>query len=234
MRVPNQLAKQKKFWIYLILFTILVVISSQQNVLEYLEGDLSAHMIVEHGVFFTVGILFLLLVENLLKILVRTESRPPNDWSLVDCKLSIRSSVIVYWKRITRAIFRLNNNGFCWILMATSLIIFWHIPIIFDTAEKNNEIHILQHISFIIVGTTVYLCLRSLGENSVIFLIFSMAGMMALNGLVFVVLTEKIYLPYSLLSHIEAGNYMIITSIIILLVVFPTYIIKRSMHGLKV
>jgi len=91
------------------------------------------------------------------------------------------------------------ENGINCILMATSLIIFWHIPIIVNTAEKNNETHMLQLVSFII-GTTVFLKLRSLGENSVIFLIFSMAGMMALNGLVFVVLTGRTYLPYSILS----------------------------------
>ena len=65
-----------------------------------------------------------------------------------------------------------------------------------------------------------------------------MAGMMALNvalnGLVFVVLTERTYLPYSILSHIEAGDNMLITSIIILVLVFPTYIIKRSMQSLNV
>ena len=204
MKVLNQLAKQKKFWIYIILFTTLVVISLQQSLLEYLEVDLSAHMIVEHGLFFTMGILILLLSENLLKILVTTGNPLPKDSPAARGKLHVRSSVIGYWKHIARALFRL--NGFYWIFIAASLIIFWHIPTVFDTAERNNEIHILQHISFMIVGTTLYLGLRSLGENSVIFLIFSMAGMMALNGLVFVLLTGRIYLPYSLLSHIKSDR----------------------------
>jgi hypothetical protein len=60
-----------------------------------------------------------------------------------------------------------------------------------------------------------------------------MAGMMAFSGLVFVVSTERTYIFYSLDSHIQAGADMIISSIVLLLVGFPAYIIKRSLFFVR-
>ena len=84
------------------------------------------------------------------------------------------------------------------------------------------------------MGATNLLAIRSLGENSTIFLLFSMAGMMAFSGLIFVMLTERMYIFYSLSSHNQAGADMIISSIILLLVGFPAYIIKKSLLYVKV
>jgi hypothetical protein len=191
-------------------------------------------MLVEHALYFTIGALSISVVENFLKIVVIYENSKKKDQVGPSHGLTSASLVTKKWVQVIRWIFKLNRYGLFWISIAIGLIIVWHVPFLFNIATENRDIHILQHISFIAVGATSLLAIRSLGENSKIFLLFSMAGMMAFSGLVFVVLTERIYLFYSLNSHNQAGTYMIISSIILLLVGFPAYIIKRSLYFVKV
>jgi uncharacterized protein DUF1404 len=192
-------------------------------------------MLVEHSLFFTIGVLSILVVENFLKIVVLYDNNRKKENPAVPTHgLTYASLVTKKWARLVRLIFRLNRYGLFWISIAISLIVIWHIPMLFNFATENRDIHIMQHISFIVVGATSLLAVRSLGENSTIFLLFSMAGMMAFSGLIFILLTERIYLFYSLNSHNQAGTDMIISSIILLLVGFPAYIIKKSLLYVKV
>ena len=46
----------------------------------------------------------------------------------------------------------------------------------------------------------------------IISIIFSKTGMMAFSGLVFILLTQRLYIYYSVYAHIEAGTYVIIMS----------------------
>jgi cytochrome c oxidase assembly factor CtaG len=221
-----------KFWIYLSTLLALSTLSVQESIIEPLESNLAAHMIVEHTLFFMMGALSILVIEYVLKILVVRENK--NKKTIINYGLTSSPFVLRLWIRLIRRIFTLNRYGILWIGVATGLVIFWHIPALFDFANENREIHVLQHISFIAIGATSLLAIRSLGENSTIFLLFSMAGMMAFTGLVFVILTERIYLFYNISEHNQAGIYMIISSIVLLLGVFPAYIIKRTLSFVKI
>ena len=66
-------------------------------------------------------------------------------------------------------------------------MIFWHIPSVFDFASLYEPFHILQHVSFIIVGAAGFLAIRSLGESFSIFLLFTITGMMGFASLAFAV-----------------------------------------------
>lgn len=221
-----------KFWIYLSTLLALSILSVQESIIESLESNLAAHMIAEHTIFFTIGALSILVIEKLLKIVVVRENK--NNRTITNYGLVSGSLVLGLWTQSIRRIFILNRYGILWIGIATGLIIFWHIPALFNFANENREIHVLQHISFIAIGATGLLAIRSLGENSTIFLLFSMAGMMAFTGLVLVILTERIYLFYNISEHNQAGIYMIVSSIVLLLGVFPAYIIKRTLSFVKI
>lgn len=223
---------KKKFWM-IILFSILVLITLQKDIDLFLESDFTAHMLLQHGLFFAIGIMSVLLMENILKFFASKYKQVENESSKKGMRMQVASTFLNYWKCILREVFKLNRHGVIWLAIAALLVILWHVPFLFDAASMNEEIHIFQHLSFIIAGAIAFIGLRSLGENSVIFLIFSMSGMMAISGLVFVLLTERIYLSYNLDSQIESGNYMIASSIITLLVIFPAYLIKRSMRAVK-
>lgn len=77
---------------------------------------------------------------------------------------------------------------------------------IFDVASNDNFIHILQHISFILVGSVLFISIRQYGELFTIFLIFSIVGMMGLGGIIFAVLDKPVFQSYTLDSHRNTGN----------------------------
>ena len=72
------------------------------------------------------------------------------------------------------------------------------------------------------------LWLRNFGESLHLILLIPLVGMMRLAGVLFSVIGDNIYLVYDIQQHNEAGFYMMITSFVILILVFPIYLIKRA------
>ncbi len=188
-------------------------------------------MIIEHALYFTIGALSIIVSECLLKMVTVHERRVKRG---IDAVEGLESILVRKWTSVLRKIFSLNKYGLIWIAIATFLLVFWHLPLFFNLASESRSVHMLQHISFIVVGAAAFLAIRSLGDSSTIFILFSMTGMMGFSGLVFVILTERVYLFYSVDNHNTAGAYMIITSILFLLVVLPVIIIKKTLHHVNV
>jgi hypothetical protein len=97
-------------------------------------------------------------------------------------------------------------------------------PQIFDYASTHENVHVIQHISFIMVGAGVFVTIRLLGGSFNLFLIFSLIGMMGFSGLILAISDSQIYRVYSISSHQNAGIYMIISFVILLLVIMPAYL----------
>jgi hypothetical protein len=83
------------------------------------------------------------------------------------------------------------------------------------------------------VGTATFMIIRLLGESFNLFLIFSLIGMMGFSGLFLVISNNQIYQVYSVSSHQNAGIYMIISFATLLLVIMPTYLIRRTMFHIN-
>jgi len=211
-------------------FGILVLISLQAAFLEFTEQDLAYHMIIEHSLFFTMGVMSIQIAETILKLFVsslginqgKTRTR------------TLKWAVVLFWTKLLRKIFTINRYGYIWIAIAVALLTFWHIPSVFDFAELHESIHILQHISFIVVGAAGFLAARSLGESFKLFVLFALNGIMGFAGLMFSVLDRPIYLVYSVNSHNNAGTYMLVSCLILLLVVLPAYLIRRTLFHIRV
>jgi hypothetical protein len=75
--------------------------------------------------------------------------------------------------------------------------------------------------------------IRLLGESFNLFLIFSLIAMMGFSGLILVISDNQIYQVYSISSHQNAGIYMIISFVTLLLVIMPAYLIRRTMFHIK-
>ena len=203
--------------------------------LGQLERDLGNHMVVEHMLFFSIGALSVCVAERILKFMITIERK-----SLDGAKSEIQHSdsratekAIQYWKAILRTIFKLNTRPWSWIFIAGSLIFIWHIPQIFDYASTHDYVHVMQHLSFIMVGTATFMIIRLLGESFNLFLIFSLIGMMGFSGLFLVISNNQIYQVYPVSSHQNAGIYMIISFATLLLVIMPTYLIRRTMFHIN-
>jgi hypothetical protein len=222
-------------FIVISVFILLICISLQESILEQLEKDLGNHMVIEHILFFVFGALSVTVAETILKIMIRKDRQhvAAVRTSNITAVSKARAITIQYWKVLLRKIFKLNEHVWIWIVVSVLLMSVWHIPEIFDYAFTHSQIHVLQHLSFVIVGAFIFITIRILGESFNLFLLFSLIGMMGFSGLIFVILDSQIYQVYSISSHHNAGNYMIISFSALLLVITPAYLIKRTIFHLK-
>jgi Protein of unknown function (DUF1404)/Cytochrome c oxidase caa3 assembly factor (Caa3_CtaG) len=207
-------------------------------------------MVLEHTLFFVIGALSIIIAEIVLRFIISYEkaSRHRYPDHLKDnyfihqhepkyCEVASDSRLIIvisYWTKILRKIFGINNYGLVWIIIAVGLLIFWHIPAVFDFASLYESFHILQHVSFIAVGAAGFLAIRSLGESFSIFLLFTITGMMGFAGLAFAILENPIYSVYSVNSHHDAGTYMLVSCMLIVLIALPAYLIQKTLLHIRI
>ena len=205
------------------IFGNLIFILVQPAFLEFTERDLAYHMTIEHTLFFVFGVMSVQVAETILKL----SNRYKNDHSRLGILISL-------WTRLLRKLYTINKYGYVWVIIAIGLLTFWHIPWIFDYAELNAPVHIAQHISFILVGSMAFIAARSLGESFTLLALFALNGIMGFVGLIFTLLDRPIYLVYSVNSHNNAGTYMLISCIVLLLVVLPVYLIRRTLFHINI
>lgn len=199
---------------------MLSIIVFRGSLLEAAEARLATHMIIEHVVFFLMGALSVMAGEIFLKLLVRAErGRGPSRASRA-------------WRGALKSVFA-SVHGLLWLALAAGLMAFWHVPEIFDLASTNASVHVLQHVSFAAVGAAGFIATRTLGDSFRILLIVAMVGMMGFAGLLFSVLDRPVYTAYSTAGHNEAGTYMIVTSMLLLLVGLPLFLVKRTLSYIK-
>lgn len=228
--------KNKSSYLLITVFIVLIFISLQTFLLIPLEKELAYHMIIEHGIFFLLGATSIKITEVVLKTLIIYNKNQIKkiEITLNNKKRSNISKLTDFWSKVLRKVFKIKKIGFIWLIISILILAFWHIPIVFDYSELNPDVHILQHISFIVVGMTGFLSLRALGENYKIFLLLILSGMMGFIGLIFSVLDTSIFNVYSVNSHNYAGTYMLVVSIILLLVGLPFYLISKTLSYVKV
>lgn len=121
-----------------------------------------------------------------------------------------------------------------WLSIPILLLAVWHYPPLFDYAVLHANVHILQHISFIVVGATAFIALRTLGESFKIITLIALNAAMAFGGLLLSVTTDPVYSVYSVNGHNEAGNYMLVTCILLLVIGLPAYLIHRAFIHIRI
>ncbi len=205
-------------------------------VLIPLEKELAYHMIIEHSIFFLLGATSVKIAETFLKTLLIYDKKRKNNLknTTSNKKKSRIIKLTTLWSTILGKIFKIKKIGFIWVIITILILTFWHIPFVFDYSELQGDVHVMQHLSFIVVGITGFLSLRALGESYKIFLLLILAGMMGFIGLMFSVLDTSIFKVYSVSSHNYAGTSMVIVSLILLLIGLPLYIIKKTLSYVKV
>ena len=250
--------------LWLCLFGTLTVISVQSPILEITEQNLADHMVIEHTIFFFLGAASVRTAEIILRVLVsytysarrkfsyqaiaktkKISRLPIDNKNVMDTdgyngcdnskKTPLLMKIVRFWSSIVRTIFSVSSrHGFLWFSVPVILLALWHYPPLFDYAVLHENIHILQHISFIIVGVTGFIALRTLGESFKIIILITLNAIMAFAGLLFSVTTDPVYSYYSTSGHNEAGNYMLITCILLLLIGLPAYLIHRALFHIRI
>ncbi|MGE0389093.1 MAG: DUF1404 family protein [Candidatus Nitrosocosmicus sp.] len=217
-------------------FVILILIYLDESFHEFLESELGEHMIFEHGLFFLLGAMSVLISEKILKISREYSSTKKENHSDLSDKYVIKKGLAVLTAKYSgflRRLFRFKNIGYLFTLLVISLLFIWHIPSIFDYALLHEEFHRLQHISFIVIGALGFMSLRILGDSYKIFQLFILGTMMGAMGIIFSLLQDPIYSVYSVPSHNYAGTYMLVTGLVILLGFMPYYLIRKTLSYVK-
>jgi len=224
----------KKF-LPIVSFIILTTITLQTSLLELAEQRLWSHMIIEHAAFFALGSLSVISSERILQLLYlkRRQELLALDTHPASSHPSFSTILALKWASLLRKIFSFDTTGLLWFSIAVILMVLWHLPKVFDTAAAEPSVHIVQHISFIIVGASGYLVVRVFRESFRIFLLMALIGMMGFAGLLFSVLDSPVYSVYSIAQHNEAGGYMVLTSTLILIIGLPAYLIKRTISYVR-
>jgi len=223
---------KKNTFLVVFSFITLLVISLQPFLLVPMEHELAYHMIIEHSIFFLLGALSIKISElGLKKMIIYKKNKIKAEQKQNNKNIIFK--LINIWSNVIRNIFKTKRIGFMWVTISVLILAFWHLPQIFDYSELNENVHILQHMSFIFVGITGFLSIRALGESYQIFLILILSGMMSFIGLIFSVLNESIYSVYTIAAHNYAGTAMVIFGIILLLVGLPIYAIKKTLIYIK-
>jgi Protein of unknown function (DUF1404)/Cytochrome c oxidase caa3 assembly factor (Caa3_CtaG) len=249
--------------LWLCLFGTLTVISVQSPILEITEQNLGLHMVIEHTIFFFLGASSVRTAEIILRMLVshsrrkltcRAASITKKNGNSVPHRLynsknsaisrldldegsesKLLDIIVRFWLNVARAIFGASSRyGLLWLSIPILLLAVWHYPPLFDYAVLHANVHILQHISFIIVGVTAFIALRTLGESFKIITLIALNAAMAFGGLLLSVTADPVYSFYSVNGHNEAGNYMLVTCILLLVIGLPAYLIHRAFIHIRI
>ncbi|MCC2648460.1 MAG: hypothetical protein K0R16_1263 [Nitrososphaeraceae archaeon] len=197
----------KREFVFIAVYAVLTVISLQGSLLEIFEQDLANHMVLEHTLFFVYGALSIIVAEIVLRFIISYEkaSRHPNH-----CKDN-------YTHKLKYSGVTTNSRLIIGINYWTRFL------------RKIFGINNCGLVWVIMAGG-----LMSLGESFSIFLLFTITGMMGFASLAFAVSDNPIYGVYSVNSHHDAGTYMLVSCMLIILIALPVYLIEKALFHIRI
>jgi len=212
-----------KIFTLLISIIAIMLLQFSGETLSFVEDSLVGHMFVEHSIFFLMGYsaAALLNKQNMLGLY-----RQINYYIFVQKNLPYIKKDIQEKEHIQSKI------KYLWLLTGIFLMIFWHIPFVFDVASYDELVHVFQHISFIFVGVSIYKIISEFDFSFLLFFFILSGGFMGIMGLVLALTKLPIYSYYTVQSHIDGGGYMIISGIIMMFVILPVVLIKKAIESL--
>jgi cytochrome c oxidase assembly factor CtaG len=200
-----------------ILLVVLTASVAYSDSLEYYSYmSLSFHMTIEHSIFLGSGALLATIGSYCLQAFTN--------------HFSVRGPIqLLRFSNLTK-LQRKETITIVSCLVASGLLMgVWHLPSLFAAATVHEDLHLLQHTSFIISGSLGFIAIRMMPVTLVILSLVLMNATMGLFGALLVVSNHQIFIPYSIEGHAEAGNVMIALSIVMAIVAFPAFIISRSL-----
>jgi cytochrome c oxidase assembly factor CtaG len=201
----------------LLLLLLLLVAGTSSDLLYYSSTSLSFHMTIEHSIFLGSGALLVAIggyclqairkefhARRVLQLLLRFPNILPQQ----------RNAIIIISCLAASAL----------------LMVVWHLPLLFTVATLHEDLHLIQHASFVMTGSLTMIAIRMMPTAYVILGLVLMNAAMGLFGALLLVSNHQIFIPYSIEGHVEAGNVMILLSLIMALVAFPAFMINRSLR----
>ena len=203
--------------LYIAILIPLLILGTSSYLLEYSSTSLSFHMTIEHSIFLGLGALLVVIMSYCLQAFRKR-------FHHIQRVLPLLNFSHMSLQQRGKAIIIISCLAVSALLMGV-----WHLPWLFAAAIFHEELHLLQHGSFILTGSLSLIAVRMMPTTFVILSLVLVNATMGLFGASLLVSNHQIFIPYSVESHIEAGNVMIALCIVIALVAFPVFIINRSL-----
>lgn len=203
--------------LYIAILIPLLILGTSSGLLEYSSTSLSFHMTIEHSIFLGLGALLVAIGGYCLQAFRKQFHHIQRALHLLNFShtpLQHRGKAIIIISCLA---------------VSTLLMGLWHLPSLFAAAIFHEELHLLQHASFILTGSLSLIAVRMMPTTFVILSLVLMNATMSLFGAFLLVSNHQIFIPYSVESHVEAGNVMIALCIVMAVVTFPAFIINRSL-----
>jgi cytochrome c oxidase assembly factor CtaG len=176
---------------------------------ESLDSTLTLHMVVQHFFYMAGG--FLLASASDLIVLGSS-------------KFS-RSLTRVYstFMKVNASV---NRRGLITFLLAGLLTAYWHIPANFDAAVLNDNVHILMHATFTIVGALMFIGAGLLTGRMRHVLLLVPGKAMGVFGAFLLFTSLYVYPVYPAPDQTEAGLIMVVMMLLMDVVIVPYWLFK--------
>jgi cytochrome c oxidase assembly factor CtaG len=206
----------RRLVLYIAILLLLLVVGTSSDLLEYSSINLSFHMTIEHSIFLGSGALLVAIGGYCLQAFRKQFHAQ-------------RALQLLHFSNILPQ-HRVNAIMIVSCLAASALLmVVWHLPSFFAAATFHEDLHLIQHASFIMAGSLTLIAIKMMPTTYVILSLVLMDATMGLFGALLLVSNHQIFIPYSIENHVEAGNVMIALSIVMAVVAFPAFIINRSL-----
>jgi|GEM_PF-4464798 len=216
----NNIGRLVLYIVILIILLLLLVAVSSSQLLECSSTSLSFHMTIEHFMFLGLGALLATIGSCCLQIFKKRFHVPQR----VIQASYFSNTFFTQYQRYATIIIIISCLAVFTLLMGI-----WHVPLLFAAATLHEDLHLIQHASFIISGSRGLIAVRLMPTMFVILSFVLMNAVMGVFGALLLVSNDVIFIPYSIESHVEAGNVMIMLCTAMAIVGFPAFIISRSL-----
>ena len=160
--------------------------------------SLAFHMVAEHLGFVAGSLLISFGIEIILRDIV-TNRR----------KSRFVFAVATIYQNLIKVNRRLNAHGVIGVPVAIIILSYWHLPENFDSAVLTEEIHIMMHISFILLGVIVFMNIKAISKGELLIHVFALMTAMVAWGVVLITTPEHLYSSYPMIQQAEAGTAMV-------------------------
>jgi cytochrome c oxidase assembly factor CtaG len=125
-----------------------------------------------------------------------------------------------------RANVRFKTRGITTFILAAILTAYWHIPTNFDAAVLNENIHILMHFTFTIVGGLLFIGSGVLTGRMRHVLLLVPGKAMGIFGAFLLFTSMYVYPVYPTPEQTEAGLVMVVMMLVMDLTIVPYWLYK--------
>lgn len=188
---------------------ILFILSMLTPFGESLDSTLTLHMLVQHFFYLAGGFLLASGVDLLI---------------LGSSKFS-RSLTSIY-STLMKANVSVNKRGLVAFVIAGLLAAYWHIPANFNAAVLDDNVHIMMHFTFTVVGSLMFVGAGLLTGRMRHVLLLVPGKAMGIFGAFLMFTALYVYPVYPAPEQTEAGLVMVVMMLVMDLTIVPYWLYK--------